>query len=283
MKLSNAQNLQVYDSTQGTVLYHLQNVKLSEDSFNRFGDKNRITKSLRALYLTKKGGYPLDKFVKNYLQDLRNLAEKDKIELVIDTMVQYDSRAKIDQFFKSTKPEKYVKPVLKDIDLNKAKPCLVKASLQHMSRQELRVELNDLIKSPSSYFGKLLEVNECKNDLFTVNDKQQIELAKKMLAQLDREEKPKISVGKQRHLKSQSKPNTPMASKKPMGKAAPKKKSSVTPKKRVIKSAKVKKINKIFAEIPEMIVKKAYEAGKKGTIKPNHKKLWHDSYRELKK
>ena len=72
---------------------------------------------------------------------------------------------------------------------------------------------------------------------------------------------------------------------KPKAKAAPKAKAKpkAAPKKRVIKSAKVKKANQIFAQIPDMIVQKAYDAGKKGAIKPTYKKVWHDAYRELKK
>lgn len=204
MKLSKAQNgYNFSDTPQSIILVKLQNVKISEESFIRFGDKNAITKGLRALYLTKKNGYPLDKFAVNYLQFLDEYDEKEKIELTIETMIQYDSKKKIDDLFKTLKPEKFVKAVNKDVDIKAAKPCLVKASLQHMNRRELRAELNQLKKSPSAYFGPLLDVNECKVDLFTVNEKQQIELANQMLAQLDREEKqkpakPKISLGKQK-------------------------------------------------------------------------------------
>lgn len=194
MKLSKAQSsYNVYDTPQSVILNKLQNVKISEESFIRFGDKNNITNGLRALYLTKKSGYPLDKFAVNYLQILDEYDEKEKIELVIETMIQFDSRKKIDDFFKTLKPEKYVKPVEKIVDLEKAKPCLVKASLKHMNRQELRAELISLKKAPSAYFGALLEVNECKTDLFTLNQKQQFNMANKMLDQLDSDEKQKLS------------------------------------------------------------------------------------------
>ena len=288
MKLSNAQSsYNVYDTPQSVILNKLQNVKISEESFIRFGDKNNITNGLRALYLTKKSGYPLDKFAVNYLQVLDEYDEKEKMELVIETMIQFDSRKKIDDFFKALKPEKYVKPVNKDVDLKKTKPCscLVKASLKKMSREQLRAELNDLIKSPSAYFGALLEVDECKVDLFTVNNKQQIELAKQMLAQLDSEEKqktdkPKISIGKQKplnlgygetlkaqsgynNLKSQSKQTPIMAAKKPTGKAVPRKKGMTTRKPSKAGSIAQQKAQARIRRISEEATRIQNQGGKK--------------------
>lgn len=267
MKLSKEQNgYNFSDTPQSIILVKLQNVKISEESFIRFGDKNAITKGVRALYLTKKDGYPLDKFAVNYLQFLDEYDEKEKIELTIETMIQYDSKKKIDELFKTLKPEKFVKSVNKDVDIKAAKPCLVKASLKQLSREELRFELNELKKSPSAYFGPLLDVNECQVDLFTVNSKQQIELANQMLAQLDREEKqkpakPKISLGKQKalnlgygetlkpqsgysNLKTKSKQNTPMA--KAKKKTASKKVSPMKPRK--MKPTKAKKTTQAKAQ-----------------------------------
>lgn len=47
-------------------------------------------------------------------------------------------------------------------------------------------------------------------------------------------------------------------------------------------SAKQKANAQLFGQIPAEIIKRAYEAGKKGAIRPTYKKLWHDSYRSLK-
>lgn len=294
MKLSKAQNgYNFSDTPQSIILVKLQNVKISEESFIRFGDKNAITKGLRALYLTKKNGYPLDKFAVNYLQFLDEYDEKEKIELTIETMIRFDSKKKIDDFFKTLKPEKIVKAVNKDVDLKTAKPCLVKASLQHMNRKELRFELNELKKSPSAYFGPLLEVNECKVDLFTVNSKQQIELANQMLAQLDREEKqkpakPKISLGKQKavnlgygetlkpqsgysNLKTQSKQNTPMAKakKKTAGKKVnPMKPRKITPTR--VKSITQKESQNYIKQVSKLATTIQDEAGFRTVTKKVH-------------
>jgi hypothetical protein len=145
-----------------------------------------------------KGGYPLDKFAQGYLEDL-NLSEKEKIELTIDTMIRFDSRKKIDDYFKNKPLNVKTKNVKNTLKADK--PCLVKASLRHMDKKTLRKELEFLIKSPKSYFGVLLEVDECKVDLFSLSEKEQVKTAKAMLYQLDNEgEKPKISLGKQKNL-----------------------------------------------------------------------------------
>lgn len=189
MRLSSKQNDYRNYSNIALMLYHLQNVKFTEQSFNRFGDKNNLTKGLKTLYIDSKKGQSIDKFVKDSLSDdFSNLDEKQKIELAIETMIKFDNKGEIDRYFKSIEEQKTKAVKKAPVNINEVKPCLVKASLEKMSRTELRQELKSLMASPRSYFGKLLEVDQCKTDLFTVTEKEQVKIAIAMLNQLDYEE-----------------------------------------------------------------------------------------------
>jgi len=161
-------------------------VKIRTASFEQWGDRNRITPGLRGQWLSKTGK-PLDFIAHNVVKADNQFAgydEQDVIERIVAFVSEYDTRAKFDGYVSRRLKEqqadagyrKAAKTSLKQNDVE----CLVDHALEVMSREQLARETDTFLKSPSAYFGKLLDVEACRVDLFTLPEGKQVEVVKAM-------------------------------------------------------------------------------------------------------
>ncbi len=160
---------------------------ITEKSWLRFGDKNRLTRSIKSLYLSERG-IAVDKLATEIVREpqFENLEESDVIERIIDFTYDYPTRKDLNAYFSSRAKEQKTKVVKnKDSFKNEDETCLLKSLKKELSTSEIIEEMTDFEQDPERYFGKLLITTTCKNDIFTQPVPKQKKIARDILKKLN--------------------------------------------------------------------------------------------------
>lgn len=216
--------------------------RLTEKSWLRWGDKNRLSKSIKSLYLSD-SGIAVDKMAVNIgsSPQFSRLYEKDIVESIIDFTLEYPNRKSLDKYFalreKQQKGSRISNKTDAEYEANDFS-CLINSLKKELTDKEIVAEMQSLEENPKSYFGKLLINTHCAKDLFSQPVNAQKSIAKKIIQ--------KLTVKK-------------MATKK----SSNAKKGG----KRVVKSAKLKSHQKKFGQISQTAFDMAYADGQAGKSK----------------
>lgn len=160
---------------------------ITEKSFLRWGDKNRLTRSIRSLYISPLG-VAIDKIAKEITNEPQfdSLEESDVIEAIIEFMYEYPNRKRLNAYIserakqQKTKVSKSKSTTFKGDD----EQWLLKSLRKELTNDEIIEEMQDFEQDPKTYFGKLLVTNTCKNDLFDQPIVEQRKIAKQILLKL---------------------------------------------------------------------------------------------------
>lgn len=159
---------------------------ITEKSWIRWGDKNRLTRSIRALYLSERG-IAIDKLAKNITSEnqFNNLEDTEVIERIIEFTYDYPTRKDLNRYL-STRAKEQKTKVSKQLSAFKSEDetCLLKSLKKELSTEEIIEEMTDFRDDPTNYFGKLLITTTCKNDLFTQPVEKQKKIADDVLKKL---------------------------------------------------------------------------------------------------
>ncbi len=302
-----------------------RHILISPASYERFGDKNRITPGLRKMWLAPAGkGRSLDLIaqdIKAYEQ-FSFLEEDQIIEAIVDFTESHDSAKSMESYLKERIADQKTEKAAIDRKLTRVPvdsediQCYVDHALAILPKPELQKEAQDFIKSPNAYFGPLLEVERCKEDLFDLPENQQVKVVESILIATQnrpayprrtnsrkakvtgikkaqaakaahRVPNPKLAVNKD----GQYVVLTPVINTMATKKKAPAKKRTVpksTPKTggrkadvRTIRSPKVKANNKKFGQIQNAVLAEYYNAGRTGKPKPAAKAVYKKVARKL--
>lgn len=160
---------------------------ITEKSWLRWGDKNRLTRSIRSLYLSGTG-IAIDKLATNITREpqFENLEESDVIERIIEFTYDYPTRNDLNGYLSSRAKEQKSKNSKSKVSAFKSddETCLLKSLKKELSTEEIIEEMTDFSHDPKNYFGKLLITTTCKNDLFTQPIAQQKKIASDVLKKL---------------------------------------------------------------------------------------------------
>ncbi|PMD95504.1 hypothetical protein BWI97_14205 [Siphonobacter sp. BAB-5405] len=180
--------IQTLADAVATLVYRL--IPISSGSYERFGDKNRMTPGLRKMWLAPVGkGRSLDLIaqdIKAYEQ-FSFLEEDFVIGAIIDFTESHDSSKSLETYLRTRLTEQQQERTAIERKLSKVAvdsediQCFVDHALAILPKPELQKEAQDFIKSPNLYFGPLLDVERCKEDLFDLPDDQQIKVVESIL------------------------------------------------------------------------------------------------------
>ncbi|WP_420152351.1 DUF3560 domain-containing protein [Siphonobacter sp.] len=180
--------IQTLSDAVATLVYRL--IPISPGSYERFGDKNRMTPGLRKMWLAPAGkGRSLDLIaqdIKAYEQ-FSFLEEDFVIGAIIDFTESHDSAKSLETYLRTRLAQQQqertaIERKLSKVDVDSEDiQCFVDHALAILPKPELQKEAQDFIKSPSLYFGPLLDVESCKEDLFDLPDAQQIKVVESIL------------------------------------------------------------------------------------------------------
>lgn len=159
---------------------------ITEKSWLRWGDKNRLTRSIRALYLSERG-IAIDKLATNITREpqFENLEEIDVIERIIEFTYEYPTRKDLNGYLSQRAKEQKTKvSKSKQSFKNDDETCLLKSLRKELTDEVIIEEMTDFKEDPKNYFGKLLITTTCKNDLFTQPIEKQKQIANDVLKKL---------------------------------------------------------------------------------------------------
>lgn len=161
---------------------------ITEKSFLRWADKNRLTRSIRSLYLSERG-IALDKLATNITREeqFNGYEEQDVIESIIDFMYEHPTRKDLNGYISQRKKEQTTRS-------RKAKPqgkfrnddesCLLNSLRKELTDTEIIEEMTEYVEDPKNYFGKLLITTTCKKDFFEQPISEQKKIANDVLKKL---------------------------------------------------------------------------------------------------
>ena len=161
---------------------------LTKKSFLRWGDKNRLTRSIESLYLSERG-IAIDKLAKNITSEpqFERYEESDVIESIVNFLYDYPNRKALNAYISLRKKEQTSPKIKKQTVLPFAEDdekCLLKSLRKELTDKEIIDEMTDFSQDPKEYFGKLLVTTTCKKDLFDQTISQQINIAIDILKKL---------------------------------------------------------------------------------------------------
>ena len=249
--------------------------RISTASFQRWGDKNTITPGLRLGWL-RKTGMPLDKLI--HEAQGNGIAERlDETEFInrVVAFITYKPTAKqvkeyLIRKLEYQKGSSAAKPA--DTKFNgKVEPkeirCFIRKARKDLPDGVLYEESEKYLKSPKSYFGKLFDIPNCSEDLFSLP---QAETIKVVSAIRDRvKPKSKVPMKKKTGAKNTAKTT------------AVKKKTVQVSKKRAEPTPAQKRQHKKIAAVNHLAVRKIYDAGRDNRPVPTWKGVSKAAAREV--
>lgn len=159
---------------------------ITAKSWLRWGDKNRLTRSIRALYLGERG-IAIDKLATNITREpqFENLEEQDVIERIIEFTYDYPTRRDLNAYLAQRAKEQKTKVTKQLSAFSKAdETCILKSLRKELTDDVIIEEMTEFSNDPKNYFGRLLITTTCKNDLFTQPVAKQKQIANDVLKKL---------------------------------------------------------------------------------------------------
>jgi hypothetical protein len=159
----------------------------AEKSWNRFADPNRMTRSIRANYINKRSRTGLDQVAMSLQEYAPGLDEKEIIESIIDFAETYPYIKDIKAYLAQRELEQNsggVGKSSKGVLDGEAVNCFVKDGIDTLGKKEFSEQLEIFEEEPGSYFGSILEVDNCKSTLFNLSVPEQKKLAQLAILKL---------------------------------------------------------------------------------------------------